>query len=405
MPAVEFIDVTKRYTKLHDQAMLVKSIMPFHRTGREDLLALRNINFSIDAGETVGIVGRNGAGKSTMLRLLAGVTAPTSGVVRVSGRVAPLLGVGVGFHQEMSGRENVYVNAMLLGLSRKETAERFDDIVEFSEIGDFIDTPVKFYSSGMYMRLGFAVAVHSSPQIMLVDEILAVGDGVFQLKCFDRLRELQQRGTTIVMVSHNLHALRLLCPRLMLIRKGVLEFDGDPEMAISRHQHFMNLDSTEDHMPQLGMPVTVLGHRVERDGVPVSAASQSDMVTATWTVRFEQPTESPQALFRILAEDGTLAYSLHTTFGTPWRDFAAGETTDISVTFQPRFGGGGTFRLLLDVLTNDGVRTLGSDMESAKFFVSTRLATTGLGDADARISIAGQTLSDWPDLAFIPPDV
>jgi ABC-type polysaccharide/polyol phosphate transport system ATPase subunit len=159
IPAVIELDgVTKRYQRIHDQAMLLRSVLPFNRPQRQELLALRDVSFSVEAGETVGILGRNGAGKTTLMRLLAGVTLPSAGMVTTRGRVAPLLSVGVGFHQEMSGRENVIVNGMLLGLTRAEIDERFDDIVAFSEIGDFIDTPVKFYSSGMYMRLGFSVA-------------------------------------------------------------------------------------------------------------------------------------------------------------------------------------------------------------------------------------------------------
>jgi ABC-type polysaccharide/polyol phosphate transport system ATPase subunit len=399
-PAIEFSGVTKRYSKLNDQAMLLKSILPFHRSTREELLALKDVSFSIEPGETVGILGRNGAGKSTLMRMLAGVSAPSQGVVRVSGQVAPLLSVGVGFHQEMSGRENVRVNAMLLGLTKAQIDERFDAIVEFSEIGEFIDTPVKFYSSGMYMRLGFAVAIHVSPEILLLDEVLAVGDVAFQLKCFDRMRELQRRGTTIVMVSHNMHAIRLLCPRTMLLRKGTLEYDGETESAISRHHQFLTLDSAKDRGGYSGMPITILNRTVQRDGIDTAAANQDDVIEATWTIRFEHPVESPHAFFRVLAEDGTLAYSMHTTFGSPWQDFSPGDITEVRVKFQPRFGGGGTFRLVLDVTETNGVHVLGTEVEGPMIFVVGRLATGGLGDARADIAIAGRTLSDWPSLAF-----
>lgn len=398
--AIELEDVTKSYIQLRDQAMLLKSILPWTRPVKDELLALHNVSFRIDQGETVGVLGRNGAGKSTLMRMLAGVTAPSKGLVRVSGRVAPLLSVGVGFHREMSGRENIHVNAMLLGLTRAEIDAVFDDIVAFSEIGDFIDTPVKFYSSGMYMRLGFSVAIHVDPQILLIDEILAVGDVAFQLKCFDRMRELQNRGTTIVLVSHFMHAIRLLCPRVLLFRKGTLEYDGDAESAIGMHHKFLTLDSAEDHLGHQGMPVTILERTVQRDGIDVAAAKQEDTLEVKWTILFNAPVNSPQATFRILSADGTVAYSIHTTFGTEWRKFDAGETTEVAVRFQPRFGGGGTFRLMLDVSDMNGVQMIGSDTEGPRIYIDPRLATTGNGDAQATVEIAGKVMSDWPSLSF-----
>jgi ABC-type polysaccharide/polyol phosphate transport system ATPase subunit len=400
LPAIEVNGVSKRYLQLKEQAMLLRSILPFNRPDRQELLALRDISFTIESGETVGILGRNGSGKSTLMRLMAGVSAPSTGMVRIAGRVAPLLSVGVGFHLEMSGRENVYVNGMLLGLTHSEITELFDEIVEFSEIGDFIDTPVKFYSSGMYVRLGFSVAVHIAPQILLLDEVLAVGDVAFQLKCFDRMRELQRRGTTIVMVSHNMHAIRLLCPRVLLLRKGQLEYDGDSETAISRHHQFLALDASEDHFGHTRTPVTVLDRTVRRNGVETAAAEQDDLLEATWTVRFEEPVKSPHAVFRILAEDGTLAYQTHTTFGSEWQEFAAGATAEICVRFRPRFGGGGTFRLTLDVTDSKGVVVLVTDTEGPRLYVAGLLATTGLGDVRAEIDIAGQPLNNWTSVAF-----
>lgn len=399
--AVEVDQVSKRYSQLKDQAMLLKSILPFSRRRREDLLALDQISFTIESGETVGILGRNGAGKSTLLRLLAGVSAPTAGLVRVSGRVAPLLSVGVGFHKEMSGRENVIVNGMLLGLSYDAVLARFDDIVAFSEIGDFIDTPVKFYSSGMYMRLGYSVAVHVSPNILLLDEVLAVGDIAFQLKCFDRMRELQNRGTTVVMVSHSMHAIRLLCPRVLLLRKGHLEFDGDAETAISKHYRLLALDSAEDDFGHSGMPITILDRKLTRDGVETSAADQEDTLEATWTIRFERDVQSPQAMFRVLAEDGTMAYSLYSTYGDEWKAFQSGDTTEVRVRFQPRFGGGGTFRLVLDVTDISGVHVLGTDLAGLRFFTPARLGTAGLGDAMATIEIDNRSITDHRDMAMI----
>jgi ABC-2 type transport system ATP-binding protein len=399
-PAIDVVNVSKRYMQLKDQAMLLKSIMPFNRPKRDELMALSDVSFTIQRGETVGILGRNGSGKSTLMRLMAGVSSPSAGLVRVCGRVAPLLSVGVGFHQEMSGRENIYVNGMLLGLTHAEITELFDDIVEFSEIRDFIETPVKFYSSGMYMRLGFSVAIHVSPQILLLDEVLAVGDVAFQLKCFERMRQLQQRGTTIVMVSHNMHVIRLLCPRTILLRKGHLVYDGDSEKAISQHYQLLNQDGTTDHSGASGMPITILERSVRRNGVDTAAAEQNDTLEATWKIRFDIAVQSPHAIFRILAEDGTLGYSMHTTFGSEWKNFSPGDVTEVRVRFRPRFGGGGTFRLLLDVTDTNGVDLLGTDLDGPAIYVTGLLATAGLADARAEIDIDGQTLNEWKSLTF-----
>ncbi|HEY1827287.1 MAG TPA: polysaccharide ABC transporter ATP-binding protein [Acidimicrobiales bacterium] len=400
LPAIELANVSKRYDRLEDQAMLLKSILPFARPKRHELWALRDASFTIEAGETVGILGRNGAGKSTLMRMVAGVTAPTEGVIRTVGRVAPLLSVGVGFHQEMSGRENILVNGMLLGLTRREVTELMDPIIEFSELADFIDTPVKFYSSGMYMRLGFSVAIHVRPQILLLDEVLAVGDIAFQLKCFDRMRDLQRGGATIVMVSHSMHAIRLLCPRVLLFRKGVLEFDGDAEPAISRHHQFLVLDSEADHIGARQMPVTVFDRVMTRDGVETAASAQEDELEITWTLRFEETVTSPHAVFRILAEDGTLGYSMHTYWGTEWRDFKEGDVTTVRVRFSPRFGGGGTFRLMLDITDTIGAKVLGGDSEGLRLYVTTRLGTGGLGDAQADMWFDDEPLNDWQSITF-----
>lgn len=392
--------VGKRYWKLQDRAMLLRSVLPFARPKREEAWAIRNLDLRVEQGETVGIVGRNGAGKTTLLRLLAGVTQPTEGTLRVWGRTAPLLSVGVGFHQEMSGRENVYVNGMLLGLTKAQVEERFDDIVAFAELHEYIDVPVKFYSSGMYMRLGFAVAVHVDPQILVIDEVLAVGDIAFQLKCFDRMRELQQSGATVVMVSHSMHAIRLLCPRVLLMRRGKLEFDGDAEAAISLHHRLLTVDSQAAVSDGSGAPVSILGTELWRRGEEVNAASQDDELTLRCRVRFHQNVHSPQIAFRVIAEDGTLAYGMHSTIGRHWRDFAEGEETVVTTHFRPRFGGGGTFRLVTEITDLAGSHVLGTDLGGPRLYIPPRLGTSGLGDAGATVEVDGRTMTDHQPLTL-----
>lgn len=187
---------------------------------REDFWALKDINFTINQGEVVGIIGRNGAGKSTLLKVLSQITAPTEGEIVMHGRVGSLLEVGTGFHPELSGRENIYMNGAILGMSRGEINRKFDEIVEFSGVGEFIDTPVKRYSSGMHMRLAFAVAAHLDPEIMIVDEVLAVGDADFQKKCLGKMQEVSKSGRTVLFVSHNMNAIQQLCSRVIWVDKG-----------------------------------------------------------------------------------------------------------------------------------------------------------------------------------------
>jgi ABC-2 type transport system ATP-binding protein len=236
--AVVFRSVTKRF---HIQeSTSLKEFLPALLSRRDWLAApfaaLKDVSFLVKEGETLGIIGANGSGKSTVLKLAAGIMEPNEGEITVSGRVCPIIELGTGFHPDLTGRENVFLNASLLGLSGQETRERLPQIVEFSGISPFIDTPVKRYSSGMYVRLAFAIAVHTEPDILLVDEALAVGDADFQEKCLDRMRELQANGTTIVLVSHNLKLIQEYCTRAILLNKGRLEADGPPRAVVEAYE-------------------------------------------------------------------------------------------------------------------------------------------------------------------------
>lgn len=204
--------------------------------GRYNFEALKGVSFRIGDGEVVGIIGRNGSGKSTIMKIIAGVYKPTAGVVDVSGRVAALIELGAGFHPDLTGRENIVINGLLMGFSKREMQQREGRIIDFAELGDFIDSPIKQYSTGMYMRLGFAIATEVDPDILLLDEILAVGDGLFQKKCLARIEEFRLRGKTIVYVSHDMIAVQNLCHRALLIQNGVIAADGSPEEVIAVYQ-------------------------------------------------------------------------------------------------------------------------------------------------------------------------
>jgi len=205
------------------------------RATRPEFWALRDVDFEVPAGETFGIIGHNGAGKSTLLKILSRVTPPTTGEIRLRGRVGALLEVGSGFHQELTGRENIFLNGAILGMRRREIARKFDEIVEFAEVEEFIDTPVKRYSTGMYLRLAFGVAAHLEPEILIVDEVLSVGDLAFQEKCLGRMERVAGEGRTVLFVSHNLTAVRKLCPRSMLLSQGCKVLEGPTADVISEY--------------------------------------------------------------------------------------------------------------------------------------------------------------------------
>jgi lipopolysaccharide transport system ATP-binding protein len=204
-----------------------------------DFWALRDVSFDVNRGEALGIIGHNGAGKSTILKLLYNITTPTKGRIRVNGRLSALIEVASGFHPDLTGRENIYLNGSLLGMKRSEIRSKLDRIVDFAGVSAFIDTPVKRYSSGMYLRLGFSIAAHLDPDILLLDEVLAVGDAQFQSRCLERVNQLRRAGTTIVFVSHNLGAIENLCDRVFLLRQGEIFRSGPPRYVISEYEHLL----------------------------------------------------------------------------------------------------------------------------------------------------------------------
>lgn len=245
----------ERYTALRDvlangaKRFAQKLTHPFatqeNDPTHEEFWALKDVSFDIQQGDRVGIIGRNGAGKSTLLKILSRITEPTSGKVSIKGRVASLLEVGTGFHPELTGRENIFLNGAILGMSKAEIKKKFDEIVAFAEVEKFLDTPVKRYSSGMYVRLAFAVAAHLEPEILIVDEVLAVGDAQFQKKCLGKMEDVGSEGRTVLFVSHNMAAIKKLCGRGILLNKGGLIFDGNASEAIDLYQGSNHLERNE----------------------------------------------------------------------------------------------------------------------------------------------------------------
>ncbi len=234
--AIEIKHVTKSFKIYYDKASTLKEHLLFWKRNESELYtALKDINLDIKKGETVGLIGVNGSGKSTLLKLMTKIIYPTKGEIITHGKLTSLLELGAGFHQDFTGRENIYFNAAIFGLTRQEIDKRLDEIIEFSELGEFIDNPVRTYSSGMYMRLAFSIAINVDAEILLIDEILAVGDQHFQEKCFNKLQELKNSEKTIVIVSHSLDQIENLCTRAIWINNGLVEMDDTPSKVIPEY--------------------------------------------------------------------------------------------------------------------------------------------------------------------------
>lgn len=234
---IKFDHVSKDFSKLNQKTFkeFIPALIRGEKT-KESFTVLNNISFEIKKGETVGIIGPNGSGKSTILKLIAGVMWPTTGTVNVTGKISPLIELGAGMHPELTGRENIFLNGSILGLTQKEISQNFDNIVNFADIWEFIDQPIKHYSSGMYMRLAFAVAVHVHPDILIIDEILSVGDSSFQSKCFAKMEEFKQsKEVTIIFVSHGLGQIEKFCTRAIYINHHQIQYNGIPTEAIQKY--------------------------------------------------------------------------------------------------------------------------------------------------------------------------
>ena len=344
MTAISLRGVSKQYVKYIDTPALVsRAYQLLKRNKHSKFWAVRDLDIDIDEGSSVGIIGRNGSGKSTTLQMLAGVTAPTLGEVRVRGRIAPLISVGVGFHPELTGRENVFVNAAILGLSNRETQRNYDSIVAFAGVEEFMDTPIKFYSSGMSVRLGFAVAAHSQPQVLLVDEVLAVGDLSFQLKCFDHMAALREAGTTVIVVSHNLGAVQRLCPRTVVLNSGRMVFDGPTVDAITAYHEALAHTTDEDGSRGFLDPgheagvLRVLSCELV-DGADRPArhfdANESGPLRLRTTIEADQPVDFPCLAFAISSADGVSIYRENNVL-SPFPALVPGQQTTWTVDLDP----------------------------------------------------------------------
>lgn len=238
MKAIEVKNVSKKFYITSSRQLLLKNLLGLQK--KDEFLALKDVSFSVNKGETLGIIGANGSGKSTLLKILAGIISPTSGSVKVNGRVASLIELGAGFHPDLTGRENIYLNACLLGFSKDEIERKLPSIIEFADIGNFIDQPLRTYSSGMNVRLGFSVAINTDPDVLLVDEVLAVGDEAFQRKCMGKISEFRKSGKTIIFVSHDNRFILRLCDTALLMNKGEIQVIGKPQKVLDKYLSFQD---------------------------------------------------------------------------------------------------------------------------------------------------------------------
>jgi len=313
----------------------------------EDFWALRDVSFEVEPGAVLGLIGGNGAGKSTLLKLLANITLPTTGKITVRGQVGTLLEVGTGFHPELTGRENVYLNGAVLGMRRSEVAERFDQIVEFSGISEFLDTPVKRYSSGMHVRLGFAVAAHLEPEVLLVDEVLAVGDTEFQRKCLGRIDDVARAGRTVVFVSHNLSAVQRLCDRTVWLDEGTVVEDGPTQAVVASYlkrigpRQVGGEADVSEAQARVGTGEARLTHVVLRGhgDSPTEQLHLGEPLSLAMTFEVGKPIEAVNVEVGISAPDGTrVVTALSSDDGTPLLSLEPGThliRADLELTLLP----------------------------------------------------------------------
>ena len=300
-PAIEVRDVSKRFRIYREKPTSLKQRLLTSRSRAEDFWALRDVALDVGEGSTFGLIGHNGLGKTTLLKCVAGILRPTSGAILQRGRLAALLELGAGFHPELTGRENVYLNASFLGLSRKQTDAAFDDIVAFAELEQFIDTEVKFYSSGMLVRLGFAVAVHVEPDVLLIDEVLAVGDEAFQAKCLNRVREFQREGRTIVLVTHALDTVTEICDRAAMLHHGELHAIGMPAEVVREMRHVLLGMADPGFVPEQGTrEAEIVEVQIVRpDGSSHGAILSGDPLTIVVDVRQNEPVDDLDVDFAV----------------------------------------------------------------------------------------------------------
>ena len=390
--AVELRDVGKRFKRMGDRRDSLKERIVRGRGSRaEDFWAVRNISFDVPAGSVYGLIGHNGSGKSTLLKMIGGIYRPTEGSIAAQGRVASLIELGAGFHPDMSGRENIALNGSILGLSRKEISDVTGEIIEFSGLAEFINEPVKHYSSGMYVRLGFAVAVHMKPDVLLVDEVLAVGDEEFQRKCFDHLYALRRSGRTIIVVSHGLGQLEGLCDEIAWLEHGELQQRGQAVETIAAYLARVNADEAARNPMVSSTREGDLGARAGDQTVQVLRADIVDaegaalthaMTGTTFRVRLGITTQDqvlgPNVRIALQHESGPLVAMINNhAIGVDFSWIEGPHDVEIDIVDNPLLPG--RYRVHVDVFDHTGTRLLDNWNDALEFAVRSPMSEIGQG--------------------------
>lgn len=396
-PSIEFVNVTKKYRLGQSlptlRSLLRRNLLPddkFH-------LAVNDLSFSLNPGESLGVIGPNGAGKTTILKLLSKVTYPTSGEIRVNGRLSALIELGAGFHPELTGRENVYLNGTILGMKRAEIKSRFDDIVEFAGIGKYLDTPVKRYSSGMYARLGFAVAAHVDPEILLVDEVLAVGDAAFQKKCYERMNQLIRNGTSLLFVSHNMKAVQEVCQNCIVMYRGRKAFEGPSGQATAEFSNILRSAAAENRHEEAGeaaLSQRVMTHAaviedvkmIGESGEPALAFESGEEVVIKMRVKMNEHVHQPILACAVRSPEGQIVYNYTThwaNMATP--DFEPDSIAEIEYKVKLSMVSG-IYHLGVDMAYHDLSRYYDRIDRALDFVVTGGDGARGYANLDARVS-------------------
>jgi ABC-type polysaccharide/polyol phosphate transport system ATPase subunit len=393
MPAIEVRSVSKRF-RLHGRrgpVTLKSAVVELFKRRRapvDDYAALRDITLTVEVGQALGIVGENGSGKSTLLKIIAGIYRPDSGTVRVTGRLAALIELGAGFHPEFTGRENIIINGMVLGLSRREVLRRLDDIVAFADLGSFIDEPARTYSSGMFMRLGFSVAAHLDPDVLLIDEVLAIGDEAFAKKCGDWIAEFRRLGRTLVLVTHDPVAVERWCDDAIWLHRGVVQAVGSPRRVIDLYHGAVAARESAVLAASYGDTARAGSQRwgsrdveivrlrlTDATGTERYVFESGELVRATVTYRVKRRVERPVFGFAVVRGDGLQVYGTNTTLGrVPVPDL--GEAGEVEITIDHLDLAQGSYYLDIAVHAEDGVAY---DYHSRCYQIVVRSDSAGLG--------------------------
>ena len=361
--------------------------------------AVKDVNFSLQAGEAMGIIGPNGAGKTTLLKLLSHVTKPTDGTIQVNGRLSALIELGAGFHPDLSGRDNIYLNGTILGMRRSDIKSRFDKIVDFAGIGEYLDTPVKRYSSGMYARLGFAIAAHVDPQILLVDEVLAVGDYAFQQRCYARMDELRSKGTSLILVSHNMEAIRRVCEKGLVMYRGEDIYTGTAAEAVVAYSDVLREAARKKQMEvpaEEGISQRIMTFDAEIESVkllnhqgdPVTVVQSGECVSVGVAVRFKEIVRHPVFSLVVRTPDGQTVYDTTTRWmnvKTP--EFLPGASCLVKFSLDMSLLAG-EYELGVDIAASDFSHLYDSLESALGFSVVGANEAKGLANLNARFSIS-----------------